>query len=541
MFRPWAGTLALAACVGLLAQTTGPGPRLVTYLSPVDDTEQPYSLYVPPSLEPGRKYPLVISLHAEDTSPQICLMRVFGQQSRVADGSLAPLRFFRPRDVGFLVACPQARGTMGYQGIAEHDVYDVLADIERKFPVDPDRVYLTGISMGGSGALALAFTRPDLWAAVAPVAPVAAPNLEPLAANALDLPIRFFHGDQDPINPVEVSRQWQRRLLDLGDPVEYVEYPAARHNAWDYAYRNGAIFEWFSQFRRNRFPPRVRFSTTAYRYSSAYWVRMDLFTPGVAASVDARLTGTTQVSVATENLDGFTLTLDHPVSAAIIDGATIRVPAASTVAFHKQSGKWTRGAAPASPKNQASEGPIAEAVATRHMYVYGTAGDPGSEELAERRRIAESAANWSTPRERLQLRWAVKADTEVTEQDLERDNLVLFGTPETNSLIARFAGRFPMALSPGAADYGLLFIAPIGPHYALVNSGLPWWTGAEDAGRTYDHFQPPRIAELATFGDYVVFKGALGHVVAEGRFGRDWKLSPLDAAKLTAGGVITIP
>src|SRR5215831_5230750 len=134
MYRTWAGTLVLAACVGLPAQTTGPGPRLATYLSPVDNTEQTYALYVPPTLEPGRKYPLVISLHAEDTSPQICLMRVFGQENRVADGSLAPLRFFRPRDVGYLVACPQARGTMGYQGIAERDVYDVLADIERKFP-----------------------------------------------------------------------------------------------------------------------------------------------------------------------------------------------------------------------------------------------------------------------------------------------------------------------------------------------------------------------------------------------------------------------
>src|SRR5215469_9979134 len=318
MFRTWAGTVILVACVGLLAQPSGPRSRLSTYLSPVDGTEQPYALYVPPSLEPGRKYPLVISLHAEDTSPQICLMRVFGQENRVADGSLAPLRFFRPRDVDFLVACPQARGTMGYQGIAERDVYDVLTDIERKFPVDEDRVYLTGISMGGSGALGLAFTRPDVWAAVAPICPTPAPNLEPLAANALDLPIRFFHGDQDPVTPVSVSRQWQRRLLDLGDPAEYLEYPAVRHNVWDYAYRNGAIFEWFSQYRRNRYPPRVRFSASQYLYNSAYWVRIDAFTPGVAASVDARLTGPAQISVDTRNLDGFTLTLDHAITAVTV-------------------------------------------------------------------------------------------------------------------------------------------------------------------------------------------------------------------------------
>ena len=83
------------------------------------------------------------------------------------------MRYFPPvRDVDFLIAAPYARGTMGYRGIAEKDVYDVLADVERRFPVDEDRVYLTGISMGGGGALWLGLTRPDVWAAVAPVCPM---------------------------------------------------------------------------------------------------------------------------------------------------------------------------------------------------------------------------------------------------------------------------------------------------------------------------------------------------------------------------------
>ena len=54
---------------------------------------------------------------------------------------------------------------MGYQGIAEKDVYDVLADVKARFSVDEDRVYLTGLDMGGGGALWLGLTRPDIWAA----------------------------------------------------------------------------------------------------------------------------------------------------------------------------------------------------------------------------------------------------------------------------------------------------------------------------------------------------------------------------------------
>ena len=79
--------------------------------------------------------------------------------------------------------------------------------------------------MGGGGALWLALTRPDVWAAVAPVCAATIPGSEELAPNALNLPIRLFHGDARPAVPVASSRAWQRRLLDAGVPAEYIEYP----------------------------------------------------------------------------------------------------------------------------------------------------------------------------------------------------------------------------------------------------------------------------------------------------------------------------
>jgi pimeloyl-ACP methyl ester carboxylesterase len=531
-------SMAITA-VWSLAQPLPSGPQVVTYFSQVDNSNQSYALYVPPNLDASRKYPLVISLHAEDSSPQICLMRVFGQTNRLADGSLAPLRFFRARDVDVIVACPLGRGTMGYEGLAERDVFDVLADVEHRLPVDEDRVYLTGTSMGGGGALRLALTRPDVWAAVALVCPVIPAGLEALIPNAANLPMRLFQGELDPLVPVDSVRLWQRRLLDLGVAAEYIEYPTGRHNAWDYAYREGAIFDWFAHFKRDRFPEHVRLVATSYQYGSAYWARIDGLTPGLAASIDARQAGKEEARVETQNLDGFTLALDHPLSRVTVDGAALRVPVAATLSFRKQAGKWVRGAVPPGGKGPGQEGPIAAAVAGRHLYVFGTLGARSDEELNNRRAVAERAAAWSSERVRLQLKLPVKADTAVTAQDLDQD-LVLFGTRETNAVIARYADRLPVALDAGAADYGLLFIAPAGKHYVLVSSGLPWWTGAAEAGRSANRYQPQPLAELATFGDYILFKGSLANVVAEGRFDRAWTISAADMTKMTATGAVEL-
>ena len=541
--------IAIAAALGaglLAAQPeTGAvrtGPQLATFRSTVDDSEQQYALYVPKSFDPAKNYPLLISLHGEESNHRINLRRVLGASSRLGEPDTQNMRYFPPvADVDLVVASPFARGTMGYQGIAEKDVYDVLADVERRFPIDPDRVYLTGISMGGAGALWLALTRPDVWAAVAPLCPGPLPAAAQLAPNALDLPVRLFHGEFDPIVPVESSRQWQRILLNAGVSAAYLEYPNVRHDVWDVAYRNGAAIQWFAKFRRNPSPDRVRLVAQSYAYASAYWVRIDGLTPGTLASLDVRRTGKAAFEVATGNLDGFSLLGQNsrlPVTIHI-DGAVLRVKPGPTLSFTKASGQWRPGRFDPGGKRPGAEGPISEAVVSRQIYVYGTLG-AGPEELEIRRGIAESAANWSAQRTHLSLAFPVKADSAVTASDLDTSNLILFGNAETNSLIARFSPRLPLALHPGAADYGLLFIAPVGKHYVLVNSGLPWWTGADDTRRGGDPFAPPRYRLLSTFGDYVLFKGSLAHVVAEGRFDRNWKV-PADASdKMLATGTVAV-
>jgi predicted esterase len=531
--------LPILLCLGsaLWAQN---GAQIVNFRSSVDGSEQPYALFVPRAFDASHKYPLLVSLHSEDTNHRMNLRQVFGLSIRSGEANPDDLRYFpATRDAGFIVASPFARGTMDYRGIAERDLYDAIADIERRFPIDPDRIYLTGISMGGAAALRLGLTHPDRWAAIAAVCPAPLPGMDDLLGNAANLPIRIFQGDQDPIVPAANARQWHRRFVDAGVPAEYFEYPGVRHNAWDLAYRGATIFDWLSKVRRNPSPERVRLAAKSYRDAAAYWVRIDGLTPGSVATVDARRVGTGEVDVRTSNVDGFTLTLDQ-VSRVTIDGAAYKLSPGALLSFMRVKDKWRAGRFQYSGKRPGAEGPIVDAVEGRHIYVYGTlAASP--EAVEARKQVAESVAAWTGARgSRIALKFPVKADVDVTAEDMDKADLVVFGTRETNSLVAKFAPQFPLALNPGAADYGLVFIAPVGKHYVLVNSGLPWWTGADEARRGGPLFAPEPYRLLSTFGDYILFKGALANVVAEGRFDTNWKVPAADATKLLASGTVTV-
>jgi pimeloyl-ACP methyl ester carboxylesterase len=543
--------LSVVAVAGALAQVYVPGPQVLTFLSDVDDTDQPYALYVPKPYDAQKKYPLVISLHGEYSNHRLNLRRVFGKGNRIGETDAEATRYWpNLRDVDFIVASPLARGTMGYKGVPEKDVYDVLADVKRRFSVDEDRIYLTGLSMGGGGALWMGLTRPDIWAAIAPVCPAVPAGTEDLAGNALNVPVKIFQGEIDPVVPATETRRWHKRLGEAGVKSEYVEYPGIRHNSWDIAYRDGAIFDWFSQFKRVHFPDRVTFSARAYKYGSAYWVRFDSLTPGTLSGIDARFTAKKRLVIKTSDLYAFTLSLKgHPMAAGpgvlrlTLDGAELQIRSTDSISLSKTLKGWgVLKAAVVAPdaKRVGSEGPIADALSTRHIYIYGAGGSPDVQELQRRKAVAQQAADWSTSRLRLMLTFRVLADTEAKAVDLQNANLVLFGTKETNTFIAKHADRLPLSLNAGAADYGLMYVYPVEGRYIVIVSGLPWWTRFDQTNRLELSFLNTPQHALATFGDYFLFRGGLDNVLAEGRFDRNWKLPADAAAKLRATGAVEV-
>jgi pimeloyl-ACP methyl ester carboxylesterase len=519
---PSAMTL-LAAFLQILAGE----PHTATFLSSADGSTQRYAISLPRTLDPERRYPLFVVLHDQLTNHEAAVRRAIGRAGGRAGRPTAAL--------DAIVASPLARAGMGYRGLAERDVYDLVDHLKRRHPVDEDRVYLTGSSLGAAAALRLALTHPDVWAAVAPVSLLESQDVEELAANASNLAVHLFHGEQDAIAPARAARAWHKRLAAIGSAVDYTEFPFARHNAWDAAYRNGALFASLGRFRRERFPARVHLSTRHYRSSAAYWVTLDALAPGTLAAIDARFLARNEIEIATSALEGFTLNLaGHPQFAAAapvavrIDGALLRAKSAGSLSFVRDGSGWKQGRAahPEKSKRPGAEGPIAAAFDTRHSFIYGS----GISEKA----AAEAAARWQ-PGAR------VLADHEATGPAIETQNLILFGTKRTNSLIARFAPRLPLELNAGAADYGLFFVTSIGGRYIAVSSGLPWWLGSADARRPYPRFAAPVYREMLTFADYVLFKGSLENVVAEGFFDRNWSV-PLPAAmKMRESGAVVIP
>lgn len=494
----------LAAALLFLAQV--PGPQVLTFFSPVDDTDQPYGLYLPKDYNEAKKWPLVISLHGATSNHRLNLRRVFGQGNRAGESDSEATRYWPAmKDIGMIVATPLARGTMGYQGIAEDDVYRVLDDVKKRFSIDEDRVYLTGLSMGGGGSLWLSLTKPDVWAAVAAVCPAPPLGTDALAGNAINLPVKLFQGDQDPLVPVAQTRRWAETLLKLGVRGEYVEYPGVRHNSWDKAYADGAIFDWFAPLKRERDPERVRYASANPRYRAAYWVELDSFTPGTLASVDAVRKGAT-VEITTANLDGFTL--KRKAGRVVVDGQTLNPKSMSgSRSFTLVNGKWREGRAPAPSK---WKGPIGEVTAKRHIYVYGTADDPSSEELARRRAEAQGLTNWAiVPRQPLLLTLLAMADREVTEKELAQSNLVLLGDARTNSWIAKYGADLPLTLKPGAADYTLVTITRTRDREIAVVTGKPI------------SFAPRPFTPNPLANDYVLLRA--GETVASGFFTRDWK------------------
>ncbi|MFB3906139.1 MAG: alpha/beta hydrolase-fold protein [Acidobacteriota bacterium] len=561
--------LAVACFCGLLAgglcaaQTLKPGPQVLTFHSTVDDTDQPYGIYLPPRFNAQKRYPLVISLHGAGSNHRLNLRRVFGKSNAPGETDVEASRSFpKWADLDYIVASPYARGTMGYEGVAEKDVYDVLADVKDRFPIDENRIYLTGLSMGGGGTLWLALTRPDIWAAIAPVCPAPPQGTENLAPNALSYPVRFCQGGADPVVRPAGVREWAKRLEALGTKVEYIEYPGVGHNSWENAYQDEKIFEWFGQFKRTPHPDRVRFVSSRYKYNKSFWVQLDSLTPGTLASIDARFTGDNRIEVTTAELGGFTLNLaGHPRFSAkrpveiTIDGKAIQAKAGERVSFHKEAGAWVprKREVRAGAKRPGAEGPMGEVISSRHIYVYGTADNPPAAEVQARMRQASKAADWSVDRGwflgRVMVFPRVVADKDVRPSDLESSNLVLFGTPETNKLIAQFSDRLPIQLNKDSQDYGLAYVFPIGEHYVLVSSGLPWWQAPEAGaqrppsatGRRASFFAGSIVAfGLTSFEDYLLFKGTADNPIAAGRFDDDWRLPEAEAAKMKASGVVMV-
>jgi predicted peptidase len=142
-------------------------------------------------------------------------------------------------DFPFLVVSPQCPPKAAW---STEMLGALLEEIERRYAVDPERIYVTGLSMGGFGTWAFAIAMPDRCAAIAPICG----GGDPSRVSALrHLPVWVFHGAKDAIVPLQRSAEMVAALQQCGGHVQFTVYPEAGHDAWTETYANPALYDWF--------------------------------------------------------------------------------------------------------------------------------------------------------------------------------------------------------------------------------------------------------------------------------------------------------
>lgn len=208
-----------------------------------------YRLFKPANYDAKQKYPLVLFLHGAGERGSNNVMQLkHGMKIFASDA-------FQAKHPCFIVA-PQVPQNEKWSNVnwaeltnalpAEPSRNMVLAmsaldALQKEFSVDAQRLYITGISMGGYGTWDAISRWPDRFAAAAPIC---GGGDMAQASRLTKLPIWCFHGDKDTAVPVLRSRNMIEAIKAAGGNPKYTEYPGVGHNSWDKAYSDPELYDW---------------------------------------------------------------------------------------------------------------------------------------------------------------------------------------------------------------------------------------------------------------------------------------------------------
>jgi predicted peptidase len=196
-----------------------------------------YLLYVPDHVKNDRGLPLVLFLHGSgESGDDVQKVKKHGLPKLIEAGKTFP----------FIVVSPQSPSPrIGWNPDA---LGALLDEVESQHKVDKDRVYVTGLSMGGFGTWALAAAYPKRFAAIAPICGGGNPET---ARKLKDLPIWVFHGAKDPVVRPRQSERMVEALKNAGNKqVKLTMYPEAGHDSWTETYDNPKLYEWLLEHKR---------------------------------------------------------------------------------------------------------------------------------------------------------------------------------------------------------------------------------------------------------------------------------------------------
>lgn len=516
---PGAHTLALTSG-SRLAVNVGevkPGaPYKVTFRSGVDDSVQYYA--VNPSTQPGDGQALFLSLHGASVE------------------AIGQAQAYGPHDWGNLAAATNRRPFgFDWEEVGRLDALEVLAQATKRFNPHPNRIYLTGHSMGGHGTWSVGSLFPDRFAAIMPSAGwisfstyaggASYRESDPLEAilkradsvydtlarkqNLFMPAVYVLHGDADDNVPVDQARRMVKELA--GHPnLKWYEEKGAGH-WWDKDPAPGAdCVDWkpgFDLFRATERPDaalRVSFVTPdPWISSSCRWVRIGgQVVPLEASSVELTVTDHDVVGK-TQNVASLAVAL-RQLETVTLDGQRLTLYGVGPYGFEKTAGKWR--VVPATEVRAVPHG--AKAVFANHfVFVVGTGGT-----VEEQEATRELARYWQ---ENFQYRGnagiEVLTDREAMRRGLAAGggNVVLFGRADTNSLWSVFSGRFQVRLGRGYVaagsrratgdDLAYLGLADLDRGRLALGVGGTGVTGLRLAART------PIFTSGAAYPDFLVW------------------------------------
>ena len=496
------------------------------YQSRIDDSAQPYFIQVPSVFSDrdatqrknaGVKYPLIVFLHGYVPSYD---------KDRWWD-EFAEFNVVFERFGAFLVI-PFARSNTDFQGCGEVDVMDAIAEAKRLYPIDDERVYLYGYSMGGQGVYTIGAHYPDMFAAgivLAGRADSPLQNHKPLEGflpykqwliqsdnpislceNFLNVPLRIYHGLDDPIINVDEARRMEKRLIETGCDAKLTAMPGTHKFGLNVMMSDEPV-QWLLQQKRKTFPERRRMKTFNLRYAQQGRVVATGMPPGL------------------EPLD-----LEWSIKGQKQEFLHKNAP---FVEIGLSAPKLEKPPEQARPpvKSVNCCGPIRNATCGPFLLVYGTSGSAEAN-ARNKKNAGRFADDWYAYGK---SRVRVKADNEVTESDKKGKNLFLFGEQQENLLHAAASKDLPFVVKDGQASigekkfalagHGIMYIYPspfsTEARTVVICAGIPH-------GRELDTNHKLDLLPDFVYYDDHSDKDSTGtnHAICAGFFDGEWKLDP---------------
>lgn len=527
-----------------------PGFHRLAWTDSVDGSSQFAKAHLPSGYRPDKRWPLIVVLHGYNPSNR--------RYSEDYATFKRHHRHFEKQEALFLE--PFGRGNSSYRGIGEADVLRAIAKAKSAFAVDPDRVYLTGYSMGGSGTWLLGSRHPELFAAIAPIyggwdyrVDVDKKELDSLdrferhrqevsstfaqAEALLTTPVFVAHGDRDDLVPVGTSRYAVSLLQRWGYDIRYHEVPGGDHGDLNV---EGELFRRMLALRRQE-PGQVRLRSPHLQGASAHWMKVEESPdPWNFIMAEARI------------LDGKTMVLDtrnanrirlSPPPRLLARRDSMQVIWNGTDLGHLPFDRGSLRVGAVSPsrgkaKRPDFEGPM-EAVRQKPFAIVAGTRAKDSVMAAFCRLRAEDFRNdwksWQNVEPRFFL------DRDMQEKDIEAFSLLLIGGPEENQVTQKLARYPPLRIDSGAIEIdgerfpirnaatGLVY-----PH-PLNDRALVAVVAAQSAAGMY------HAAKLPFSFDYSIIDGSIGTgkesrplYEVRGFFDSEWRYRDAHAQKASA-------